>query len=127
MIDIYPTLLELCGFDVKKDLEGKSLIPLMKNPNMSWERPAITTFGPNNHAIRSEHWRYIRYADGSEELYDHRVDPYEWQNLAGDPKYTKVIEEHKKWLPQLNRPLLPGSKGADSPLFDENIRETYKF
>ena len=54
---------------------------------------ALTTHGRNNHAVRTERWRYIRYADGSEELYDHDADPLEWKNLAGDAKYAAVKKE----------------------------------
>jgi arylsulfatase A-like enzyme len=57
------------------------------------------TMGRGNHAVRSDRWRYIRYSDGSEELYDHSRDPWEWTNLAAQPEYAEVIDEHKKWLP----------------------------
>jgi arylsulfatase A-like enzyme len=58
------------------------------------------TMGRGNHAVRTERWRYIQYSDGTEELYDHENDPWEWTNLAGSPDYVKVIAEHKKWLPK---------------------------
>ena len=63
------------------------------------ERPAITTWLEGNHSIRSDHWRYIRYHDGTEELYDHRKDPMEWKNLAGDANFDAVKSKLKKWLP----------------------------
>ena len=59
--------------------------------------------------MRSERWRYIRYADGSEELYDHRRDPHEWRNLALDRQYAAVIAEHRAHLPKVNAPPAPGS------------------
>ena len=62
------------------------------------------TFGPNNHAVRDERWRYIRYADGGEELYDHQGDPREWTNLAGDAQYTAVKNKLAAWLPKVNAP-----------------------
>ena len=71
--------------------------------------PAITTHNQGNHAVRTEHWRYIRYADGSEELYDHRTDPNEWTNLAGDPKHAEIKRELAGWLPKRNEPPAPGS------------------
>lgn len=74
------------------------------DPTASWDRPVVTTHGRNNHAVRSQRWRYIRYADGSEELYDHRNDPMEWSNLAGDPKHAEVKEELATWLPKVNVP-----------------------
>jgi arylsulfatase A-like enzyme len=102
LLSIYPTLLELCGLPPREELEGVSLKPLLDNPDAEWDRPAVTTYHRNNHAVRSEHFRYIRYADGSEELYDHREDPREWNNLSGDAQYADVIKAHAKWLPETN-------------------------
>lgn len=119
LIDIYPTLADLCGLPAKPGLEGVSLRPLLENPETTWDRPALTTFGPGNHSIRSEHYRYSIYADGSEELYDHREDPHEWKNLATDPALAEVIAEHRNWLPKSNADPLPGSAGSDSPLYGE--------
>ena len=98
LVDLYPTLIELCALGAKPELNGQSLKPLLTDPGAEWERPAITTFKQGNHALRSEHFRYIRYADGSEELYDHRTDPNEWYNLVGDPAYENVIVRHRRWL-----------------------------
>ncbi len=102
LLDIYPTLIDLVGLPQKPELEGSSLLTLLKNPQADWQPPALTTHGRNNHSLRSKRWRYIRYADGSEELYDHENDAMEWTNLADDPKYADVIAEHKKWLPSVN-------------------------
>ena len=77
-------------------------MPLLKNPAIDWKIPALTTHGRNNHSIRSRRWRYIRYEDGSEELYDHEKDELEWNNLANDPQYQTVKEEMAKWLPKVN-------------------------
>lgn len=109
LLDIYPTLIELCGLSSRKDLEGISLLPQLRDPTTKRERPAITSHNQGNHAIRSEHWRYIRYADGSEELYDHRSDPKEWTNLAGRPEVVSIIEEHRRWIPKIDRPPAPRS------------------
>ena len=103
-MDIYPTLADLCDLPIGEHLEGVSLRPLLDNPQARWPRPAITTHGRHNHAVRSERWRYIRYADGSEELYDHWVDPLEWTNLAGDARHAEVKRELAKWLPKVNAP-----------------------
>jgi choline-sulfatase len=119
LIDLFPTLTELCGLPKKGDLEGVSLVPLLKDPNKKWDRPVLCTFGPNNHTLRSEEFRYTQYADGSEELFDHRNDPNEWTNLAGDPKFKKVISGFQKYLPKVNVDPLPGSSGSDSPLYGE--------
>jgi arylsulfatase A-like enzyme len=102
LIDIYPTLIELCGLPARQGLEGVSLGPLLRDPNAAWSRPAVTTYGRNNHSIRSERWRYTRYSDGGEELYDHNADPMEWENLAGRPQYATIQRELARWLPQTN-------------------------
>ncbi|MHC4996585.1 MAG: sulfatase, partial [Planctomycetota bacterium] len=98
LVDIYPTLIELTGLPPRNDLDGQSLVPLLKNPKAKWDRPALMTQLRGNHAVRSDRWRYIRYNDGTEELYDHNNDPWEHTNLAGDPKHASVIAQHKKWL-----------------------------
>ncbi len=119
MIDLYPTLVDLCGLPSRNELEGKNLRPLLENPEAAWEQPSLTTFGPNNHSLRSERYRYISYSEGSEELYDHENDPLERTNLAGNPEYRTIIDEMRKWLPSINREPVPGSKGSDSPVYDD--------
>jgi len=109
LLDIFPTLLEMLGLPKRGDLEGHSLVPQLRDANAPREFPAITTHNQNNHGIRTEKWRYIRYADGSEELYDEQADPNEWNNLAGDPKFSPVKYELAKWLPKKNLHAVPGS------------------
>lgn len=106
-MNIYPTLADLCGLPVDDALEGVSLKPLLANPDTAWDRPALTTHGRNNHALRWRPWRYIRYADGTEELYDHERDPGEWTNLAGDPRHADVMQSLRARLPGLNAPDAP--------------------
>jgi choline-sulfatase len=113
-VDLFPTLVELCGLQSIMDLEGESLVPLLRDPQAPRERPALTTFGQHNHSVRSQDWRYTVYADDTEELYDHRKDPHEFHNLAADPKYADVIAAHRRWLPQLNLPMAPGSRACDA-------------
>ena len=72
------------------------------NPQSTRHRPALTTIRRNNHSIRSERWRYIRYRDGTEELYDHERDPLEWTNLAEDGSYKSIKRELAQWLPETN-------------------------
>jgi arylsulfatase A-like enzyme len=100
LVDLYPTLAELCGLPRRDGLDGHSLVPQLRDAKAPRERPAITTHGPDNHAVRTDRWRYIRYADGSEELYDHRSDPNEWSNLAADPTHALTKAELARWLPQ---------------------------
>lgn len=104
LLDVYPTLIELCGLPAKNELSGKSLVPLLRDPDLETGRAIVTTNGRNNHAIRDIRWRYIRYADGSEELYDHKSDPHEWNNLAGNPEYAAIIDRLAKWIPKVNAP-----------------------
>jgi arylsulfatase A-like enzyme len=113
-VHIYPTLAELCGLTPPKNLDGKSFVSLLKDPSAEW-MPAVTTHGKDNHAVRSERWRYIRYADGSEELYDHDADPNEWTNLATNSRYRDTIEELRLSLPKTNAKDAPhrGGGGED--------------
>jgi arylsulfatase A-like enzyme len=110
MTVLYPTLLELCGLEKFDKLDGRSAAGLVTNPEASWRQPALMTYGRNNHAIRSKRWRYIRYADGTDELYDHAKDPNEWTNLAGDPGHASIVKEHAKWIPKQNAPQAPDLK-----------------
>ena len=109
LLDIYPTLVELCGLPSRDDLEGISLVPQLKDPATPRERPAITSHNQGNHAVRSERYRSIHYADGSEELYDMVADPNEWTNLVDDPQFAPVLAEHRRWLPKVDVPPAPGS------------------
>jgi len=111
LVGLYATLAELAGLEVPPGVEGPSLVPLLRDPEAAWERPALTTYGPGNHTLRSERWRYIRYADGSEELYDHENDPNEWSNLASEPRFAGVRARLERWLPEVEArpvPLLAG-------------------
>ena len=108
LIDLYPTLIELCVVPAREGLDGQSLVPLLRDPQREWTRPVLTTFGYQNHAVRTERWRYIRYEDGGEELYDHSNDPNEWHNLASQSQHAGVIAKLKRALPTENRrPLEP--------------------
>ncbi|QGJ70444.1 Choline-sulfatase [Planctomycetales bacterium 10988] len=109
LLDIYPTLLKLSGVPKVKGLEGHSLVPQLKDADKKRKWPAITTHNQGNHGIRTEKWRYIHYADGTEELYNMLEDPNEWENLASDPQYATVIKKLKAWLPKVDVPPAPGS------------------
>jgi arylsulfatase A-like enzyme len=122
-VNIYPTLADLCDLEMEKQLEGISLRPLLGEPDLVWERPAITTHGRNNHAIRSLDYRYIRYADGSEELYDHRSDPMEWKNLADDPAHAEAKAKLIRWLPQKNVPEAPREGGQSSKRAQPTVQQ----
>jgi arylsulfatase A-like enzyme len=110
LLDIYPTLLDLCGLKPVEGLEGLSLRPQLEDPNTS-RRPAITTHNAGNHSVRSERWRYIRYGDGSEELYDLKNDPNEWHNLVSGIEYSEIKSRLSKYLPKEDAKHVKGSGG----------------
>ena len=109
LLDLYPTLIDLCSLSHRTDLEGSSLMPQVIDAAAVRHRPAITSHNQGNHAIRSQNWRYIRYADGSEELYDMVNDPNEWENLAALTEHSKIIADHRQWLPTVDVPPAPNS------------------
>jgi arylsulfatase A-like enzyme len=126
LLDLYPTLVELCGLPPRDDQEGHSLVPQLKDAAAKRPWPAITSHNQGNHAVRSQHWRYIRYADGSEELYDLRSDPDEWHNVALDSSNTAVLQQHRRWLPTIDRPPAAGSANrvlTYDPATDEAVWE----
>jgi arylsulfatase A-like enzyme len=118
LLDIYPTLIELLDLPENGTLEGHSLVP-----------PAITTHNHDNHGVRTEDWRYIRYADGSEELYHMKEDPNEWHNLLAistgrpDPMARSKADELARWLPKDNVPPAPQS-AARILTYDGETKET---
>lgn len=99
LLDIYPTLLDLCGLSEKPGLDGRSLRPLLANPEAAWDKPAITSNGPDKISVRTERWRYSRFPDG-EELYDHDADPNEWHNLAAKPEHAETKKRLAALLPK---------------------------
>jgi arylsulfatase A-like enzyme len=105
LMDIFPTLVELCGLPQKNGLDGHSLIPLLENPNAVWDYPAITTYDFLEFSIRTQNWRFTCYIDGSEELYDHKSDPEEWNNLADIPEYKEIKENLLRYIPNNPAPL----------------------
>ncbi len=105
LADAYPTLIDLC--DLAKPpqfnlFKGKSILPLLKDPESKWNRPVLSTYGFNNHSVRGQRWRYSRYANGDEELYDHNNDPNEWTNLATNPEFESVKARLAKYVPEKN-------------------------
>ncbi len=102
-MSIYPTLMDVCGIPKPAHVEGLSIKPLLADPAAAWATPALTTHGFNNHGVRNEGWRYIRYANGEEELYNEATDPNEWTNLAQDPQYNGTKAELAKVMPTTNQ------------------------
>jgi arylsulfatase A-like enzyme len=111
----YPTLTDLAGITKPEHVEGESIRTLLADPAAEWKGHALSTWLHGNHAIRTEHWRYIRYADGTEELYDHRNDPYEWTNLADVKVHATLKKELAALLPVKNAPGLTNTDGWGTP------------
>jgi choline-sulfatase len=100
LIDVYPTLIDVCSLPRRDGLSGQSLVPLLKNPKQTTNRTVITTFDEGNYSLTGPRWHYIRYADGNEELYDSQHDPNEWSNLATEEKHRGIVTEMRKHLPR---------------------------
>ena len=105
LIDLYPTLVEMAGLPANPQNDGRSLVPLLTDPQRAWKHPALTFWGRYNTAVRTEQYRYIRYEDGSEELYDHETDPNEWDNLAGDDSTASIRNQLRQHIPFPQVPL----------------------
>lgn len=119
LIDVYPTLVELGGLPAKAGMDGRSLAPLLRDPGHAWPHAAVSTQMPGNHSVRTEDWRYIRYANGDEELYAHPGDPHELRNLAPGAGYERIKRDLGKWIPQVNAPSGPRlPKGTSEFEFD---------
>jgi arylsulfatase A-like enzyme len=100
LIDLYPTILDFCGLPAPAGgLDGLSLLPLLREPQQPTGRAVITTFYGEHFSVRDERWRYLRYGDGSEELYDHSVDSREWRNLAAEPAHASVKARLARVIP----------------------------
>ncbi len=98
LLDIYPTLVDLAELPERPELEGRSLRLLLDDPEAQWDKPAISSNGPDKISVRTERWRYSRFPDG-EELYDHDKDPREWENLAGRAELAETKRELAALLP----------------------------
>lgn len=103
LIDVFPTLVDLAGLPVPAHLDGASIKPQLVDPATK-RTPVISSYGEGNTAIRTERWRYIRYEDGSEELYDHARDPHEWKNLATSPEHQSIKRELAASIPRRQHP-----------------------
>jgi len=116
LLDMYPTLLELCGLPRNAENEGRSFAPLLKSPKMEWNHATLTTYQFKNHSLTDGRYRYTWYggkADGAEELYDHSTDPLEHKNLAANPESKEIIARLKKHLPAHDEPDSPRNEPTD--------------
>ncbi|MEW4488547.1 sulfatase [Thalassoglobus sp. JC818] len=132
LIDIYPTLLELCGLPANPSNEGESLVPLLFQPQVDgWREAILTTYAKGNHALRTETHRLIRYEDGRFELYDHTSDPEEWNNLAGPAQTSRAamevnfeLAQHlSQYFPKTEADYHPStSRSAINAWFEEHLK-----
>jgi arylsulfatase A-like enzyme len=99
LIDLFPTVVAMAGLDPDVGLEGRSLLPLVSDPNSTWPDYTVTTFGRGNHAITTKRWRFIQYFDGSAELYDRSTDPHEWDNLVDNPRLRQRVIDFRDKIP----------------------------
>lgn len=119
LLDIYPTLAELCGLPRPAGIEGRSLVPLLADPHAAWEHPAYTTTvheGVIGRSVRTERWRYTEWNDGevAAELYDQQADPQNYRNLAGDPALAGEMAPLKEALRQIPHTTGPIPTSAQS-------------
>lgn len=107
LVDVYPTLVELCGLPQKEDISGNSLVSLLHNPeDKNWDYPVVTMLGDKHFSIRKAHWHYIIYNGKEIELYNLKEDPEEWDNLAGNPEYSKIINELNLYVPKQRKEIV---------------------
>jgi arylsulfatase A-like enzyme len=112
LLDLYPTLVDYAGIPKNPANEGTTLRPLLENPRAK-RPPAVITYLKGNHAVRDERYRYIRYADGTEELYDEQKDPQDFHNLAAKPEFAKLKADWQKLMPKTNADPVPPRSAYD--------------
>lgn len=107
MVDLYPTLIELCGLPPARDLEGRTLAPLLRDPTASWDKPAYSylTHGARGASVRNGRFRYTEWTGGGvkAELYDYQTDPGESKNLADSPEYGARVSEMRALLAKADK------------------------
>jgi arylsulfatase A-like enzyme len=124
LLDVYPTLLRLCSLATPAhELDGVDLSAILAGRSADRGKPVLSTWGQGNHAIRDARFRYIRYRNGDEELYDHSADPHEWRNLATESQFDAERRRLARWLPTVNAPGVKEEKSDDrSRWTDEAFR-----
>lgn len=94
LIDLYPTFIDLCGLQNVGGLDGQSIAPVLRNPAQAKDRTVLLPhMEPGSYALINQKWRYIRYQDGGEELYNVQADPHEWHNLAWRPDHKHLCRQ----------------------------------
>lgn len=114
LLDLYPTLADLADLKQPAHLDGHSLLPLLRDVTAPWSHPAITVYD-GHMSVRTESARFIRYWDGTTELYDRTTDPHEWANQSGNPEFAQLQSRLSSLLPtreQVVEPLPSRQGGA---------------
>ncbi len=125
LIDMYPTFAELCSLPTVDGLEGESLATTLKAPSKAKDRNVFLPYlDPGAFAIINRDWRFIRYKDKTEELYDVRKDPNEWYNLAGKPEFDAVRDKLRAEAPTTFAP--PGTPIQQRQLVTEGTSFHWK-
>ena len=124
LLDLYPTLVEWAGLPAKPNLEGHSFADL-KTLSAEEERPTLTTMGFRNHSVRGDRYRYTRYDDGTEELYDHQTDPLERTNLINQRDLAPVVQRLSAWLPLHDEPRMEDNE-MDKKRLRQAMNKIYK-
>ena len=116
LIDLYPTLIELCGLPTKPELDGRSFGPVLADPTVAWDYPTMTVLKEGGASVRDERWSYIRYDDGTEEVYDLAHDPFERSNLTTRraPEVAAAVERLARVIPDDFAPTGRNSKLSDA-------------
>ena len=129
LMDLFPTLIEACGLPAKPEIDGRSILPLLRDPQTPWPHVSITVMDRGNASVRDERWYFIRYKDGTEEFYDMSRDPMQWTNLAAsnDPEIGAQMKRLAASFPAAFVPEVAQNKGgkaekAGSP--DPSIKVT---
>jgi arylsulfatase A-like enzyme len=100
-VDIYPSLIELCGLPPTKGLEGQSFVPLLQNPKAPWTKLAFSEYPKGGYlgtAMRTDRYRYVEWRNKkgelvATELYDHLTDPQENENIAVKPENAGLLKQ----------------------------------
>jgi arylsulfatase A-like enzyme len=118
LVDLYPTVADYCGLAAPHKLAGQSLRPLLDDPSRPGKAAAFTLVtrgrGHYGQTVRTDHWRYTRWSDGTAELYDEVNDREETRNLAEDPTHAAAIAELREHLDGIG-PFRPGASGNERP------------
>jgi arylsulfatase A-like enzyme len=123
LIDLYPTLVSMAipATSPTHALDGVDISKLVKGDRSDLRPPVVSTYGPGNHSVRDCRYRYIRYWNGDEELYDHSIDPYEWKNLASTSEYDEVKIRMTQWLPSYDAPEVAPARPYDGSEMTEAV------